>query len=1505
MTQQQRTILIVERGLQDRKRYRNCLLAEPEYCYRILEERSAEGALALCRGQLPDGILVDFWLPEFDGVEFIKKLKKQAGSKCPPVVMISEIEDTTVAVKAIKSGAEDYLIKEKTTPDELRSAVRSAIENAQLRKKLQDSEERFRTSVENMLDCFGIYSAIRDRSGKIVDFSIEYLNAAALQSNKMTPEHIGQRLCELLPAHVESGLFAEYCRVVETGQPLIKESLIYADVFGGQEATRAYDIRASKWNDGFVVSWRDVTERKQTESALLNAYAELEERAAQLTETNENLQVALEDLHCFQEELQIQNEELEMARASSDIERQRYQDLFNFAPDGYLVTDKSGIIREANRTAGILLSAQQEFLIGKPLFMFVSPQARSGFRTQLNQLVDMRNGTKSLQQMQTWELILKPLKGESFPAEVSVASADNLEGEAANLRWLIRDITKRKQTQEELQTSRELIEQIADTTPGILYVYDLVEQRNVYVNRQVTDLLGYSSEQVQRMGANLLPTLIHPEDFANIPKHLEQLSAAPEGAIVEIEYRMQRADGEWRWFYSREVAFSRNADSSLRQVLGTVLDITERKQAEIELSRANERYELAATAVNCLIYDWDLLCNRVERTRGLTELLGYAPEEAEPSVKWWHDRIHPEDMQKKNPENLNAEIATIDRHCTEYRVRHKNGHYVWVEDRKFVVRDEAGRAIRIVGSTTDISDRKQAQEALRQSEARLKQLVELNLLGVMFWDADGTVIDANDAFLNLVGYTREDLQAGKVNWRAMTPPEQLDWSERSLQQMRHKTAGTLEKEYIRKDNSRVPVLLGGVMFEDSQSRGVSFVVDLSERKQMENELRRRERQFSTLVENLPDVIFRLDPNLRHLYICPSVEQVSGIPPQQFIGKTARELGFEEEMCDLFESKCHEAIATKQVTPMEFSHRGRHFYSRIIPEYAPDGTLESLMGITEDITDRKQSEALFRGVFESDLIGILFWNIQGQITDANDAFIRMTGYSREELQAGKIYYRDITPPEYYESDGEKLKLLHTVGKYEPFEKEYICFDGRRIPILLGCAFLPGYRDRGVAFVLDISDRKQLEKEREELLASEKAAREEAEHANHTKDEFLAIVSHELRSPLNSILGWAKLLRTRTFDPAVINRALETIERNAQTQCQLIEDLLDISRMIRGNLQLNIAPVNLHYVVETSINAVRPTAEYKQIHLESRLDCTFCQVSGDLNRLQQIVVNLLNNAIKFTPSGGRVEVELQIVDGRFQIEKGLQISEENKSSNLQSEISNLKSPQSEISNLKSEITYAQITVTDTGKGISPDFLPYVFERFRRADSTTTRSKDGLGLGLAIVRHLVELHGGKVLAESAGEGQGATFTVRIPLMSCPVSASPAGSDAEVSLAGVRVLVVDDETDIRDFLEFALNESGAIVETAASAREALAIFNQFKPDILISDIGMPEEDGYSLIEQLRLVEAQKGEREIPAIALTAYARKKDSDRAIDAGFQRHISKPVEPAELVEAIAKLLIANC
>lgn len=526
----------------------------------------------------------------------------------------------------------------------------------------------------------------------------------------------------------------------------------------------------------------------------------------------------------------------------------------------------------------------------------------------------------------------------------------------------------------------------------------------------------------------------------------------------------------------------------------------------------------------------------------------------------------------------------------------------------------------------------------------------------------------------------------------------------------------------------------------------------------------------------------------------------------------------------------------------------------------------MAGVDLDITKRKQTqtalqekEALFRGLFESDLMGILFWNVAGQITDANDAFIRMTGYSRAQMQAGEICFDNITPPEYQELEANKLEILQTTGYFPPLEKEYICKNGDRLPILLGCAFLPGSRDRGVAFVLDISEQKQWQQEREVLLQNEQAARAEAEGANRSKDEFLAVVSHELRSPLNAILGWARLLRTRKFDAATTERALETIERNTQNQVQLIEDLLDVSRMIRGNLQLVMAPVQLATVIETTINSLSPIAEAKQIQLSSKIERAEVQLLGDCNRLQQVITNLLTNAIKFTPDGGKVEICLQ-QDG----------------------------------------TQVQIQVIDTGKGINADFLPHVFERFRRVDSSTTRSKDGLGLGLAIASHLVELHGGTISAQSPGEGLGATFTIKLPIFTQTDRGSEPINEqiAVFPLAGARILIVDDNPDSLELIAFALTESGATIESAQSGATALEVLTQFQPDVLVSDIAMPEMDGYELLRRVRELKQGKA---IGAIALTAFAKEEDAQKSLDAGFQYHMTKPVEPTNLIIAIASLV----
>ncbi|MEG4572898.1 ATP-binding protein [Microcoleus sp. N3A4] len=397
-------------------------------------------------------------------------------------------------------------------------------------------------------------------------------------------------------------------------------------------------------------------------------------------------------------------------------------------------------------------------------------------------------------------------------------------------------------------------------------------------------------------------------------------------------------------------------------------------------------------------------------------------------------------------------------------------------------------------------------------------------------------------------------------------------------------------------------------------------------------------------------------------------------------------------------------------------------------------------------------------------------------------------------------------------------------------------------------------------------------KDELLMREQVVRADAEAANRAKDEFLSILSHELRTPLNAILGWSTmLLRQKNLNDDKVVRALETIERNAKSQAQLIEDILDVSRIITGKLRLQVRRVNLVPVIESAIDSVRLAAEAKSIRLQSVLDSESGPLLGDADRLQQVVWNLVSNAIKFTPKNGRVQIRLERVN-----------------------------------------SHVEITVSDTGPGISSDFLPFVFDRFRQHDSTTTRSYGGLGLGLAIVRQLVELHGGTVTVVSPGIGQGTSFTVKLPVMIIHLPTSDperlnsiveanARVEASPTLEGLQILVVEDEADALELLSTILQKYGADVIAAASVKEALTIIETAtrSPDVLVSDIGMPDEDGYSLIRKLRQLEAQRGGR-LPAIALTAYARNDDRRQALLAGFQMHLTKPVDAADLVAVVASL-----
>lgn len=627
-------------------------------------------------------------------------------------------------------------------------------------------------------------------------------------------------------------------------------------------------------------------------------------------------------------------------------------------------------------------------------------------------------------------------------------------------------------------------------------------------------------------------------------------------------------------------------------------------------------------------------------------------------------------------------------------------------------------------------------------------------------------------------------------------------------------------------------------------------------------------RIGQILESMTDAFALLDRDWRILYQNVAAERINGKPREQVIGKTHW-----EEWPDAIGTNLEHQYrwAMTEQTAVHFEHLyqvpsvgDRWFEIHAYP------SAEGLSIFFRDITERKQverelrqSEERYRYLAES--IPQLVWtaNSDGELLDVNQRWSAFTGLAISQARD----WQKIVHPDDLPTLSQRWNSAQQAGGHYQAEGRIRRTDGvyrwhlhQAVPLKTES----GQVIKWLGTATEIEEQKQLAQQRDQSLQQAQAAKEHAERTNRIKDEFLAVLSHELRSPLNPILGWTKLLQTHRFDQAKTAEALQVIERNAKLQAELVEDLLDISRILQGKLSINILPVDLATTIQAAMETVQLAAVAKAIQLQLNLDSKVGYVSGDASRLQQVVWNLVSNAVKFTPTGGRVNIRLEQLDSQ-----------------------------------------AQITVSDTGKGIAPHFLPYVFDSFRQADATITRTFGGLGLGLAIGRHLVELHGGSIEVDSSGEGKGSVFTVRLPLTVTeprPVNAQPRTKDSP-DLAGIRVLLVDDNADARAFMAFLLEEYGASVTAVASAYEALEALVSPNLDILLSDIGMPEMDGYQLIQRIRALPSEAG-GQVPAIALTAYAGEIDHQRALAAGFQHHIAKPVEPSELIAAIASLMLRS-
>ncbi|MBD2459736.1 PAS domain S-box protein [Oscillatoria sp. FACHB-1407] len=797
-------------------------------------------------------------------------------------------------------------------------------------------------------------------------------------------------------------------------------------------------------------------------------------------------------------------------------------------------------------------------------------------------------------------------------------------------------------------------------------------------------------------------------------------------------------------------------------------------------------------------------------------------------------------------------------------------------------------------TTRDISERKQAEEALKASEALYRTLAEAMPQLVWTQNAEGKVDYANQQWQQALGVTLTEVD--REGWEHLVHPDDLPHLQaKEATSMRDSDVREAEFRYRMADGSYRWFLGRCVPVKGDRGQVVKWVgtsTDIDDLKRYEQELARRKQRFKTLADNSPDIIARMDHNFRHVYINAAITRATGLPPEAFIGKTNADLNMPIYLRNLWQERMQQVFVTGQPCSYEFEFPApdgtRYYFARLVPEFAPNGMVESILCITSDFTEVKQverslrdSEIRFRRVMESNMIGMGFWTIAGAISDANDALLRLLGYTREQFLAEQPGWRVLTPSEYAELDERALAEIRETGVCPPFEKEFFRRDGSRVPVLCGGATFQDTIESGVFFVLDLSDRRQAEMERDRLMQLERAARTEAEAANRIKDEFLMVLSHELRTPLNPILGWTKLLRTRHLPSEMVDQALETIDRNARQQAQLIEDLLDVSRILQGKLTMNCCPVHLVEVIEGAIATVWLSAQAKSIAIETQLDVTVPAVLGNQERLQQVMWNLLSNAVKFTPERGRVQVRLETI--------------EPESVDENSTASNLHSPTA---------TYAQITVRDTGKGISSDFLPYVFDYFRQADGTSTRSVGGLGLGLAIARHLVELHGGTIEVASEGIGKGAVFTVRLPVHpdepDSPVDALQ-HTTPEAMLQAKQVLLVGTADDTQALIAATLQQAGATVTVVTSTEAVLQELARSQPDVLVSTLEALRDNDDELMHRLRLWTQAFGEA-IPVVALASDPNEGDSQEILTSGIQRILSGAIEPDELVEAIARLML---
>ena len=914
-----------------------------------------------------------------------------------------------------------------------------------------------------------------------------------------------------------------------------------------------------------------------------------------------------------------------------------------------------------------------------------------------------------------------------------------------------------------------------------------------------------------------------------------------------------------------------------------------RRRAEHALAVAHR----AQSAANAAMWELDEH-GAFDETGELGRLFGLARAGALLTIDDLRRAVHPDDRVRL----AQARRAALEKGTqinVEFRIHHSSLGERWLMAIGEAVREPSERPVRMAGVMADITDRKRGELAL----ARLAAIVESSEDAIVSKSLDGTIRSWNPAAQRLFGYTAEEAIGQSI--LILIPPERAHEEAAILERIR--AGQRLEHfETVRraKDGRLIDISLTVSPVRDSSGDviGVSKTArDITQRKRSEQALAVQREWFRVTLSSIGDGVIASDREGRITFMNPCAESLTGWTAKQAEGKPLADILniINETTRERVENPCKKVMTMGRVlglanhTVLVSGDGAEHpIADSAAPILDGQGNILGAVFVFHDVTEQRRAAAALaeqREWFETTLSSIgdavIATDINRRVTFMNPVAEYLTGWRFDRAKDRNFLkvFQIINEQTRKKAEDPVSRVLregvvvgvanHTVLN---------AADGSERPVDDSGAPIRDRDGRIIGVVLvfrDVTERHRAEKarqamlqEREHLLASERTARADAERANRLKDEFVAMLSHELRTPLTPILGWTELLQRAPADAELVRKGLVVIERNTRAQSQLVSDLLDVSRIIAGKLRLDMQPVDLASVVRAAVETLSGAAEANAVQIRLSLDGTIDRTVGDPARLQQVVWNLMTNAVKFTPARGHIDVTL-----------------------------------------RRAVSTAEIVVTDSGIGIEPEFLSNLFERFSQAESSVNRRFGGLGLGLSIVRELVQMHGGTVTAESAGEGRGASFTVRLPIIApeTPSAGHRAydidSTEQEIDsgkLHGLEILVVEDEPDTRDLIKRILERYGAIVSTSSNGLEALEMFEARRPSILVSDIGLPEIDGYELIRRIRARGRSDGGA-IPAIALTAFAGAEDRARALRAGYQAHVPKPIEAREFVAVVASFI----